>query len=71
MAGDVKLTKAQMETLIDVERGGAIGWHVVPWYPPAKKLVEYGLAAWRAHDLLAITEAGLAARSAAIPTRQE
>lgn len=60
MAGDVKLSKAQMETLIDVERGGAIGTQVVPWYPPAKKLVEYGLATWRDHDRLAITGAGLA-----------
>jgi hypothetical protein len=58
----MKLTKAQMETLVEVERGGDIGMHTVPWYPPAKKLVEYGLAQWRdGKDYLVITPAGLSA----------
>jgi hypothetical protein len=70
MAGDVKLTKAQMETLIDVERGGEIGAKYVEYYIPIKKLLEFGLVMRRDGkygSYFVITPAGLAALTRSQP----
>lgn len=55
----IKLSKAQFETLVDLERGGEIGTHYVAYYRPAQRLVELGLASWLREDRLAITASGL------------
>lgn len=60
MTEPIKLTSAQYETLIDIERGGAIGTYCAPHYKPGTQLVEMGLACRRDHDRLAITAKGLA-----------
>lgn len=60
----MKLSKAQIETLKDVERGGDLGSAYVPFYPPIKKLLALGLVvkvpSRGISDRYAATEAGLA-----------
>lgn len=62
----VKLSKAQFETLLEAERGGAIGLHCVPHYKPAQKLADLGLAIWRSDDRIAVTAAGITYLSKAL-----
>lgn len=62
----MKLTKAQFETLLEAERGGATGLHCVPYYKPAQKLAEIGLVMWRENERIATTAAGIAYLSKAL-----
>lgn len=59
-----KLTKAQQELLVDLERSLDGEQFCAPYYRPAQRLVVLGLAQWRPFThLLRITDAGRAALS--------
>jgi hypothetical protein len=58
----LRLSHAQLDTLIDVVKKGASGHHMVDYYKPGQKLREYGLIKPRCEGstVMVATEAGIA-----------